>query len=66
MCGPITRASVSQASATVATMGTWCRGMMDKPFNVGTNGQHQFNRNGLPMRLETGRWRIAHVQGISE
>jgi branched-chain amino acid transport system substrate-binding protein len=40
--------------------------MVDKPFKVGTNGQHQFNRNGLPMRLETGRWRIAHVQGVSE
>lgn len=63
MRGPITRASVSQA---LETMTHWRSGMMDKPFKVGANGLHQFNRSALPMKLVAGRWRIAHAQWISD
>ena len=63
MHGPIHRASVSQA---LETMAPWRSGMMDQPFKVGTNGQHQLNRSALPMKLEAGRWRIAHARWISD
>lgn len=63
MRGPITRASVSLA---LESMAPWRSGMMDKPFKVGANGQHQLNRSALPMKLVAGRWRIAHAQWISE
>ena len=61
--GPITRASVAQA---LETMAPWRSGMMDQPFKVGANGQHQLNRSALPMKLVAGRWRIAHAQWLSE
>ncbi|UJW82626.1 ABC transporter substrate-binding protein [Hydrogenophaga sp. SL48] len=61
--GPITRASVSQA---LATMALWRSGMMDQPFKVGADGRHQLNRSALPMKLEAGKWRIAHAQWIRE
>lgn len=63
MRGPITRASVSQA---LEAMAPWRSGMMDQAFKVGTNGQHQLNRSALPMKLEAGRWRIAHARWISD
>ena len=61
MRGPITRASVAQA---LQTMAPWRSGMMDQPFRVGADGRHQLNRSALPMKLEAGKWRIAHTQWI--
>jgi branched-chain amino acid transport system substrate-binding protein len=61
--GPIHRASVSQA---LESMTPWRSGMMDKPFQIGANGQHRLNRSALPMKLEAGKWRIAHAQWISD
>lgn len=61
--GPITRASVTQA---LQNMAPWRSGMMDKPFKVGPGGQHSLNRSALPMKLDRGRWRIAHTEWISE
>lgn len=63
MRGPITRASVAQA---LENMAPWRSGMMEQPFKVGTEGQHQLNRSALPMKLEAGKWRIAHTQWIRE
>lgn len=63
MRGPITRASVAQA---LQTMAPWHSGMMDQPFRVGADGRHQLNRSALPMKLEAGKWRIAHTQWIRE
>ena len=63
MRGPITRASVAQA---LQTMAPWRSGMMDQPFRVGADGRHQLNRSALPMKLEAGKWRIAHTQWIRE
>jgi branched-chain amino acid transport system substrate-binding protein len=60
---PITRASVTQA---LQTMPPWNSGMTNKPFKVGANGQHQLNRSALAMKLEAGRWRIAHAQWIND
>lgn len=62
MRGPITRASVAQA---LANMAPWRSGMMEQPFRVGADGRHQLNRSALPMKLEAGKWRIAHAQWIS-
>ncbi len=61
--GPITRASVTKA---LEEMPPWRSGMMDQPFRVGANGQHQLNRSALPMKLEAGKWRIAHTRWIRE
>ncbi|WP_068172110.1 ABC transporter substrate-binding protein [Hydrogenophaga taeniospiralis] len=61
MRGPITRASVAQA---LANMAPWRSGMMEQPFRVGADGRHQLNRSALPMKLEAGKWRIAHAQWI--
>ncbi|HEY9095455.1 MAG TPA: ABC transporter substrate-binding protein [Hydrogenophaga sp.] len=63
MRGPITRASVSTA---LETMTPWRSGMMDKPFRVGAQGKHQLNQSALPMKLVSGKWRIAHSQWISD
>lgn len=63
MRGPITRASVSQA---LATMAPWRSGMMDQPFRIAADGRHQLNRSALPMKLEAGKWRIAHARWISD
>lgn len=63
MRGPITRASVAHA---LQTMAPWRSGMMEHAFRVGANGQHQLNRSALPMKLEAGKWRIAHTQWISD
>ena len=60
---PITRASVSTA---LETMAPWRSGMMDKPFQVGAQGKHQLNQSALPMKLVSGKWRIAHSQWISD
>jgi branched-chain amino acid transport system substrate-binding protein len=40
--------------------------MMEQPFRVGADGRHQLNRSALPMKLEAGKWRIAHTQWIRE
>lgn len=63
MRGPITRASVSEA---MENMAPWHSGMMDQPFKVGAHARHQLNRSALPMKLEAGKWRIAHTRWISE
>lgn len=63
LSGPITRTSVAQA---LQTMAPWRSGMMDQPFRVGADGRHQLNRSALPMKLEAGKWRIAHTQWIRE
>ncbi|GAA6140977.1 ABC transporter substrate-binding protein [Hydrogenophaga sp. 5NK40-0174] len=61
--GPITRASVS---AALSNMPPWRSGMMHQPFRVGTDGNRQLNRSALPMKLEAGKWRIAHTRWIRE
>jgi branched-chain amino acid transport system substrate-binding protein len=46
-------------------MAPWRSGMLEQPFRIAANGQHQLNRSALPMKLEAGRWRIAHARWIS-
>ncbi|HEX5739541.1 MAG TPA: hypothetical protein VFY22_13610, partial [Hydrogenophaga sp.] len=60
--GPIHRTSVAHA---LENMAPWKSGMTDQAFRVGAQGKHELHRSALPMRLDSGRWRIAHPEWIS-
>ena len=60
--GPITRKSVSDA---LRKMPPWDSGMTNSPLRVDASGRHEVNRSALPMKLDDGRWRIAHPTWIA-
>jgi branched-chain amino acid transport system substrate-binding protein len=59
--GPITRASVTRALREMKPM---ANPLLPEPFVVGSAAHHNPNRSALALRLEQGRWRVAHAQWI--
>ena len=59
--GPVTRASVA---AALRAMPPIANPLVDKPFVFGPAQTHHPQRSALPLRLISGRWRIAHAQWI--
>lgn len=59
--GPVTRASVTEA---LRTMRPIPNPLVEDLFVFGAAAQHQSQRSALPLRLEGGRWRVAHAQWV--
>jgi branched-chain amino acid transport system substrate-binding protein len=61
--GEITRESVT---AAFKAMNRYDLPMLGMPFTFGSADAHHPNRAAIPVRLEQGRWRIAHHDWIRE
>lgn len=61
--GEITRESVT---AAFKALNRYDAPMLGMPFVFGSNEAHHPNRAAIPVRLEQGRWRIAHHDWIRE
>lgn len=60
--GPVTRESVTRALRGMAPVSN---ALTAEPFVFGAGDRHGPNRSALAMRLEGGRWRVAHPQWLS-
>lgn len=60
--GDITRESVTKAFKSMEPRKV---SLMGSPFSFGPSPRHNPNRAAIPMRLEGGRWRVAHWEYIT-